>query len=96
MLVLEGCELWAREVGQIALQGSRLTDPALARTVGEAVTRIDAVLARLIQPGSDQPAAPVTPEVPVELQHDTLPRVARLLIRIEAALIHMVAARANT
>ena len=34
MLVLEGCELWAREVGQIALQGSRLTDPALARTVG--------------------------------------------------------------
>jgi len=96
MLVLEGCELWAREVGQIALQGSRLTDPALARTVREAVTRIDAVLARLIQPGSDQPAAPVTPEVPVELQHDTLPRVARLLIRIEAALIHMVAARANT
>ena len=33
MLVLEGCELWARELGQIGLQSFRLQDPELVRLV---------------------------------------------------------------
>ena len=50
MLVLEGCELWARELGQIGLQSSRLEDPELARLVRETVARIDDAVLELQRP----------------------------------------------
>ncbi len=88
MLVLEGCELWARELGQICLQSARLEDPPLVRLVRETVGRINAAVPALIarmanQPG-DEPA-----EVPEQSLGDDLPRAVRLLLRIDSALAHM-------
>ncbi len=88
MLVLEGCELWARELGQICLQSARLEDPALVRLVSETVARIDAavpaLIARMANQSHDAPA-----EVPEQSLGDDLPRAVRLLLRIDSALAHI-------
>ena len=92
MLVLEGCELWARELGQIGLQSTRLEDPELVRLVrrdrgsdrrrGARAQPTDPPIGI---PTSNRPAAPVVPP------GDDLPRAVRLLLRIEAALVHFAA-----
>jgi uncharacterized membrane protein YccC len=89
MLILEGCELWARELGQICLQSARLEDPALVRLVSESVARIDAGVLRLIDRMTNQPHDE-PPEVPEQSLGDDLPRAVRLLLRIDSALAHMV------
>ena len=89
MLLLEGCELWARELGQICLQSARLQDPAVVRLVSETVARIDAaipaLIARMASPRHDEPA-----EVAEQSLADNLPRAVRLLLRIDSALAHVV------
>jgi uncharacterized membrane protein YccC len=92
LLVLEGCELWARELGQIGLQGVRLEDPGLVRLVRETVARIDAAVMapvdrptnRSTDPRADGEPAGASVDAPV----DDLPRAVRLLLRIDAALVH--------
>ncbi len=89
MLLLEGCELWARELGQICLQSARLQDPAVVRLVSETVARIDAaipaLIARMASPRHDEPV-----EVAEQSLADNLPRAVRLLLRIDSALAHVV------
>jgi hypothetical protein len=94
MLVLEGCELWARELGQIGLQSVRLQDPGLVSLVRETVARIDEAVievkncatSRSPNRHTEQPTG-----APVATPGDDLPRAVRLLLRIEAALVHFAA-----
>ena len=93
LLLLEGCEFWARELGQIGLKSGRLEDPSLVGLVRETVARIDAKVTELIQRlakhsamsrGDDEPV-----EAPIEAPGGDLPRSARLLLRIDAALLNL-------
>lgn len=82
ILVLEGCEVWARELGQIGLQTAKLEDPELVSLVRDAARRIDDALRALIDrvtPGSTA----------IEVRRDDLPQGVRLLLRIHAALLHI-------
>lgn len=94
MLLLEACEQWARELGQICLQRARLGDPALIRSAREAVARIDASLSRLITSlaraaTTASTGAEAAPDL-APLEDDEPPRRAvRLLLRIDAALLHL-------
>jgi hypothetical protein len=94
VLVLEGCEQWARELGQIALQSGRLEDAALAVTVRQAVARIHTTLSGLIDriPNqsaipeiADEPSGDLGRDAPDEMSH----RAVRLFLRIDAALVHL-------
>ena len=94
VLVLEACEQWARELGQICLQSASPSDPELAGLVRDTAAHIDATLAGLLDRLSDQSAvAPVTAEAIEELgeasQDELANRPVRLLLRIDAALVHM-------
>jgi uncharacterized membrane protein YccC len=89
LLVLEGCELWARELGHLALQGGAVQDAALADIARDAVAHIDAAIGALLDPASSRPATAATVDVG---RHD-LPREVRLLLRINAALAHFDTAR---
>jgi uncharacterized membrane protein YccC len=93
LLLLEGCEFWARELGQIGLKSGRLEDPSLVGLVRGTTARIDAKVAELIQRltndsamsrGNDEPV-----EALIEAPGDDLPRAARLLLRIDAALLNL-------
>ncbi|HET7883274.1 MAG TPA: FUSC family protein, partial [Acetobacteraceae bacterium] len=88
LLVLEGCELWTRELGQIALQGGSVQDPALVGIARDAVAHIDAAINVLVDPAADPPTAAA-----VEVRRDDLPREVRLLLRISAALAHFAITR---
>jgi uncharacterized membrane protein YccC len=92
MLLLEGCERWSRELGQIGLQAVGPADPALAGPVREIASGIDRTLSRLVdrrpaaRGADEEPAA-----APVATPGDELPRAVRLLLRIDSALVHMAA-----
>ncbi len=92
LLVLEGCELWARELGQIGLQSVRLQDPGLVRLVRETVARIDDALRQLNDRSTAQSGQRFADDAhagaPVAAPGDEPPRAVRLLLRIEAALVH--------
>jgi hypothetical protein len=91
MLVLEGCELWARELGQIGLQSFRLQDPGLVRLVRETMARIDEAVIQVNNRATNGSANRHTEQpasAPVVAPGDDLPRAVRLLLRIEAALVH--------
>jgi hypothetical protein len=94
LLLLEACEQWARELGEISLQSVKLHDPALIQSAREAVARIDATLPGLINHMSNRSAAPPVADEPAgvvgEGAHDGLSnRAVRLLLRIDAALVHI-------
>ncbi len=94
MLLLEACERWARELGQICLQGIRLTEPGLIAPVRQTVARIDASLSGLIGQLGDRPALLLPSQEPAEdlgqIRRDDLAQYAvRLLLRIDAALLHL-------
>src|SRR6185295_5158578 len=57
MLILQGCEQWVRELGQIALLSPTVDDPALARAIRETIGRIDTTLPAVISRLADQSAA---------------------------------------
>jgi len=93
VLLLEACEQWAREVGQICLQGIRLSEPELTAPVSQTVARIDASLSALIGHLGDQ-RAPLPSQGPAgdlgQLRRDNLAQYAvRLLLRIDAALLNL-------
>ena len=95
VLLLEACEQWARELGQLCLQRIELKDAAMMRSVRETVARIDASLARLINALANQPMAVSTESEPAEnlapfTQHDPRELAVRLLLRIDAALLLLV------
>ena len=93
ILLLEGCELWARELGQIGLQSARLEPPRLIRLVRETVAHIDSTLSELIERPTDLSTMPQTDDEPagepVEVPGHRLPRALRLLLRIDGALVHL-------
>jgi uncharacterized membrane protein YccC len=94
MLLLEACEQWARELGEISLQAVVLDDPALARLARETVARIDITLPglinRLANPSGVRPLADEPLEDLGQVLHDDLSqRAVRLLLRIDGALVRM-------
>lgn len=94
MLLLEACEEWARELGEISLQSAGLDDPALVRSVRETVARIDSTLPGLINSLTTQSAIPPVADEPAEdlgpASHDEPShRAVRLLLRIDGALVHL-------
>jgi hypothetical protein len=94
LLLLEGCEQWARELGQISLESVRLRDPELVRSARETAARIDTTLANLISRVADQISIPPLGEEPADdlgqnLRDEPPHRAVRLLLRIDAALVHL-------
>ncbi|HEY7578052.1 MAG TPA: FUSC family protein, partial [Acetobacteraceae bacterium] len=94
LLLLEGCEQWARELGHICLQGVALDDPALALTARQTLARIDATLSSLIDSlGSRSLAASSTaepePELGQAVADDPAHRAVRLLLRVDSALLRL-------
>jgi uncharacterized membrane protein YccC len=94
MLLLEACEEWARELGQLCLQRAHLGGPALARLVRQTVVRIDASLSGQIDRLANQAAETLTAGEPAEdpgqsMQDGSARRAARLVLRIDAALLRM-------
>ena len=94
VLLLEACEQWARELGEIGLQAVTVEDPALARTVREAVARIDTTVSGLINRLGSQSTVPPIADEPAEdmrqiTRDDPSHRAVRLLLRIDAAVVHL-------
>jgi len=93
LVLLSGCENWARELGAIALHSAGLSDVVLAQAVPQAAERIDATIGRLLAragpPGlqavNDAPAR--LPQIPDDA--DPLHRAAHLVLRIDAALVQL-------
>ena len=95
VLLLEACEQWARELGQLCLQRIELKDAAMMQSVRATVARIDASLTSLISALANQPMAGSTEREPAEnlapfTQHDPRELAVRLLLRIDAALLLLV------
>lgn len=91
MLVLEGCERWSRELGQIGLQAARLEDPGLVKLVRETAAGIEKAVPELIAGLSRRSAIALPDDEAMEASSDDLPRAVRLLLRIDSALVHMAA-----
>jgi hypothetical protein len=94
MLLLEACEQWARELGQICLRGIRLSEPELIAPVRQTVARINASLSALIGQLGDRPALLLPSQEPAEdlgqIRRDDLGQYAvRLLLRIDATLLNL-------
>lgn len=93
VLLLEACEQWARELGELCLRRARLDDPALVNTVHEAMARIDASIARFVTGLASKTVAAVSERTALNLaplDDDEPPRRAvRLLLRIDGALLHL-------
>jgi uncharacterized membrane protein YccC len=94
MILLEACEQWARELGQIALQSTRLDDPALAQAARETAARIATTLPDLLKRMADQSGVSRIDNEPATklgsvFNDDPPHRAVRLLLRIDAALVHM-------
>lgn len=93
LVLLSGCEAWARELGAIALHSAGLSDAALSAAIRQAAERIDATIGRLLVPaGARQPpttenAAVRLPRIPDDA--DPPHRAVRLVLRIEAALVQL-------
>jgi uncharacterized membrane protein YccC len=94
ILLLEPIEEWASELGNLALQPAELDDPTLIRSVRETAAHIDETLADLIDRWAT--ASPFT-QVPSEPAEDLgatprgeiANRAARLLLRIDTALVNL-------
>jgi hypothetical protein len=94
VLLFEACERWARELGQICLRGTRLSEPELIAPVRQTVVRINASLSALVGQLGDRPALLLPSQEPAEdlsqIRRDDLAQYAvRLLLRIDAALLNL-------
>ena len=90
LVLLSGCEAWARELGAIALHSGGLSDAALSGTVRQVAERIDATISRLLARASGpaaNDAAGGFPQIPDDA--DPLHRAVRLVLRIDAALMQL-------
>jgi len=91
-MTLQACEAWARELGALVLHMTRLDDPRLVRATTVAARRIDATISVLLgrasaQSSGDDPGL----SVPTAMLHDPANRAVRLLLRIDSALLSMMA-----
>ena len=96
VLVLEGCEAWERELGQLCLESIRLHDQALVTSMRQTVTRIDNSVAGLIEAFEQQKAVvPTGREATEDLapfsNDDPAQHAVRLLLRIDSALLLLAA-----
>jgi uncharacterized membrane protein YccC len=92
VLVLEGCEAWERELGQLCLECIRLHDQALVTSMRQTVARINNSVAGLIEAFEQQNAVvPTGGEATEDLApfstDDPAQRAVRLLLRIDSALL---------
>ncbi|MDQ0395389.1 FUSC family protein [Labrys monachus] len=86
MVLLGGCESWARELADIALRGAPITDPALVGPARRAVEGIGAWLGRLTAGTPPPPQEADTGTEVVPALDDRAHHAVRLLLRIDAAL----------
>ncbi|HEX4172662.1 MAG TPA: FUSC family protein [Acetobacteraceae bacterium] len=96
VLLLEACEQWARELGQICLRQVDLIDPAIVHAARQTVARIDASLSALIDRRGSQapPATPHSPEPDLAIgptDANQTQRALRLLLRIDSTLLRLAA-----
>jgi uncharacterized membrane protein YccC len=96
VLVLEACEAWERELGQLCLESIRLHDQALIASVRQTVARIDASVASLIEAlVRHQAIVPSGREATEDLApfsgDDPAQQAVRLLLRIDSALLLLAA-----
>jgi hypothetical protein len=94
VLLLEACEQWARELGQICLAGVRPIDPPAARVARGVVAHIHASLSGLTDSLEHRTRAilPDSPEADLGLgptDVDQAQRAMRLLLRIDATLLRL-------
>jgi uncharacterized membrane protein YccC len=94
MLLLEPIEEWASELGNLAMQPAKLEDPALIRSVRETAAHIDETLADLIDRWTAGSSAKSVASEPTEDLGETprgelANRAARLLLRIDTALVNL-------
>jgi uncharacterized membrane protein YccC len=94
MLLLEPIEEWASELGNLSLQPAKLEDPALIRSVRQTAAHIDETLAGLIDRlAVGSPAKSVAGEPAEDLgetpRGEVANRAARLLLRIDTALVNL-------
>ena len=92
VLVLEGCEAWERELGQLCLEHIRLHDQALVTSMRQTVARIGNSIAGLIGAFEQQQAiVPSGQEATEDLapfaNDDPAQHAVRLLLRIDSALL---------
>ena len=92
VLVLEGCEAWERELGQLCLERIRLHDQELVASMRQTVTRINNSVANLIGMFEQQKAIVPTGREPTEglapfADDDPAQHAVRLLLRIDSALL---------
>ncbi len=97
VLVLEGCEAWARELGQLCLENIGLHDQTLVASMRQTVARIDASVAGLIDRFAHQQAivpsgGDATEDLAPFSDDDPAQQAVRLLLRIDSALL-LVSAR---
>ncbi len=96
IVLLEACEQWARELGQLCLRGMRLSVPELTAPVRQAVAGINASVSALIRKLDARSALPPPSREPADnlgqFRRDQPEQYAvRLLLRIDAALLNLVA-----
>jgi uncharacterized membrane protein YccC len=96
VLVLEGCEAWERELGQLCLESIRLHDQDLVTSMRQTVARINNSVAGLIEVFEQQKAiVPAGREATEDLapiaDDDPAQHAVRLLLRIDSALLLLAA-----
>lgn len=97
MLLLEACEQWSRELGQLGLQAVRVEEPEMAQSMRDTAAHIETELAALTGGAGDAAAAGSVKEdvddASQALEDDAAHHAVRLLLRIDSALTHLAAAR---
>ena len=101
MILFEACDQWARELGQLALRSVKVEDPALIRSAHEAAARIAATVPDLLTRVADQSSVDRITDEPTEdlgavMRDDPPHRAIRLLLRIDAALVHLALRAGST
>jgi uncharacterized membrane protein YccC len=96
VVLLEACEQWSRELGQLCLQTIVLDDESLKAAARQAVMHIDASVSGLIDKLANQAVHPPDgggppAEIAPSAQETTPQRAVRLLLRIDSALLHLAA-----
>jgi uncharacterized membrane protein YccC len=95
-VLLEACEHWSRELGQICLRGVAPVEDSLKAAAQQALAHIDASVANLIEKLANQTERPPDgggppAEIAPSAQETTPQRAVRLLLRLESALLHLAA-----
>ncbi|MEJ0017197.1 MAG: FUSC family protein [Acetobacteraceae bacterium] len=99
VLLMGGAEHWARELGQMALQGVRVADQDLAQSMRETAAAIDTTLICLLERTPQTRTAPPQADDQIDpeqvLEDDPVHHALRLLLRIDAALLTLASRSAG-